>query len=71
MESGHDWVASQKVICQSGDITTKTGLAYSVYAATEDMSPNTAFFSSDGDYLIVPQSGVLDIHTEMGRILLR
>lgn len=71
MEPGHDWVTSQKILCQSGEITTKTGLAYSVYAATEDMPPNSAFFSSDGDYLIVPQSGVLDIQTELGHIMLR
>jgi homogentisate 1,2-dioxygenase len=71
MEPVRDWVTSQKVLCQSGEITTKTGLAYLVYAATEDMPPNSAFFSSDGDYLIVPQSGVLDIHTELGNILLR
>lgn len=71
MKPGHDWVTSQKVLCQSGDITTKTGLAYLAYAATEDMPPNSAFFSSDGDYLVVPQSGSLDIHTELGNILLR
>jgi len=29
------------------------------------------FFSSDGDYLIVPQAGVLDLKTEFGGILLR
>ncbi|USP74761.1 Homogentisate 1,2-dioxygenase [Curvularia clavata] len=71
MEPGYDWVTSQKVICQSGDIAIKTGLAYSVYAATKHMPPNSAFLSSDGDYLIVPQSGALDIHTEFGNILLR
>jgi homogentisate 1,2-dioxygenase len=71
MEPGHDWVSSQRVVAQAGDVSTKTGLAYLVYAATEDMAKNTVFFSSDGDFLIVPQSGTLDIHTELGNLLVR
>ena len=66
---GLDWISSQKVIAQSGDPPTKTGLAYLMYAATESMKPNTVFFSSDGDYLIVPQAGTLDIQTELGSLL--
>jgi homogentisate 1,2-dioxygenase len=71
MEQGQDWISSQKLICQSGDPSTKTGLAYLMYAASEDMKPNTVFFSSDGDYLIVPQAGTLDIKTELGNLLVR
>lgn len=71
LKPGHDWVSSQKVFLSSGDIPTKTGFSYSVFAATEDMAPNTAYYSSDGDALIIPQSGVLDIKTELGCLLVR
>jgi homogentisate 1,2-dioxygenase len=71
MEPGKDWVSSQRLIAQSGDPARKTGLAYLVYAASEDMATNTIFFSSDGDYLIVPQAGTLDIKTELGNLLVR
>jgi homogentisate 1,2-dioxygenase len=66
-----DWISSQKLVAQSGDPSRKSGLAYLIYAASKDMAPNTAFFSSDGDYLIVPQAGTLDIQTELGNLLVR
>lgn len=71
MESDLDWVSSQKVICLAGDIPSKTGLAYMVYQAAESIEPNTVYTSSDGEYLIIPQVGVLDICTEYGNILVR
>ena len=49
----------------------KSGLAIYIYACDKDMAPKEAFYSADGDFLIVPQHGVLAIQTEMGRILLR
>ena len=41
-----------------------------MYAAGKDMGKE-AFYSADGDFLIVPQHGVLDIQTELGRIIVR
>jgi homogentisate 1,2-dioxygenase len=35
------------------------------------MDPQTIFFSSDGDYLIIPQAGTLDIKTELRNLLVR
>ena len=35
------------------------------------MLPNIAFSSLDGDALIIPQSGALDIQTELGKLLVR
>jgi homogentisate 1,2-dioxygenase len=70
-EQGKDWISSQKLIAKSGNPTKKEGLAYLIYAATSSMPPNTAFFSSDGDYLIIPQAGTLDIKTELGNLLVR
>jgi homogentisate 1,2-dioxygenase len=32
------------------------------------MPGTEAFFSADGDMLIVPQTGDLDVHTELGRV---
>lgn len=55
----------------AGDPTLKQGLGYYVYAVGKSMDPKTAFYSADGDFLIVPQHGTLDIRTELGRILVR
>jgi homogentisate 1,2-dioxygenase len=41
------------------------GYAVSLYAANADMI-DRAFSTADGDLLIVPQSGVLDVRTELG-----
>ncbi|KAF8846539.1 homogentisate 1,2-dioxygenase [Acephala macrosclerotiorum] len=71
IEDGKDWVSSQKMIAKSGDPSTKTGLAYHVYSASRDMDPRTIFFSTDGDLLIIPQTGTLDIQTELGNLLVR
>lgn len=71
LEAGQDWISSQKMIAKTGDPTTKTGLAYHVYAASKDMDPQTIFFSADGDCLIIPHFGTLDIQTELGNLLVR
>jgi homogentisate 1,2-dioxygenase len=71
IEPGNDWISSQRLIAKSGDPSTKTGLAYLMYAASKDMDLRTIFFSSNGDYLIIPQSGTLDIKTELGNLLVR
>jgi homogentisate 1,2-dioxygenase len=42
-----------------------------MYAASSSMPQNTIFFSSDGDYLIIPQAETLDIQTELGNLLVR
>lgn len=66
-----DWTQSLRRIAEAGDPTTKSGLAIYIYAVGKDMDEHQAFYSADGDFLIVPQHGVLDIQTELGRILLR
>ncbi|KAI9731622.1 MAG: hypothetical protein M1818_007752 [Claussenomyces sp. TS43310] len=70
-DHGADWIHSLKRISEAGDPTMKTGLAIYIFAAGKDMAANEAFYSADGDFLIVPQHGVLDIQTELGRIFLR
>ncbi|CZR54091.1 probable homogentisate 1,2-dioxygenase [Phialocephala subalpina] len=71
IEAGQDWVSSQKMIAKAGDPSTKTGLAYHVYSASKNMDPQTILYSTDGDLLIIPQAGTLDIQTELGSLLVR
>lgn len=49
----------------------KSGIGIFIFAAGKDMDPHEAFYSADGDFLIVPQHGVLDIQTEFGKLLVR
>ena len=65
-----DWVRGIHLVAGAGDPTMKTGLAIYVFAAGKDMGKE-AFYSADGDFLIVAQHGVLDIQTELGRLLVR
>ncbi|KAK9778372.1 putative homogentisate 1,2-dioxygenase [Seiridium cardinale] len=65
-----DWL-SQKLLAQNGDPGTKTGLAIWVFSVGRSMEDHTVFSSLDGDMLIIPQSGVLDIQTELGKLLVR
>ncbi|KAH8681602.1 homogentisate 1,2-dioxygenase [Xylariales sp. PMI_506] len=65
-----DWL-SQKLLAQNGDPATKTGVAIWLFSIAKDMQSNTAFSSLDGDVLIVPQSGAIDIQTELGKLLVR
>lgn len=65
-----DWVHGLHLIAGAGDPTMKSGLGILLYAAGKDMG-NEAFYSADGDFLIVPQHGVLDIQTELGKFFVR
>lgn len=65
-----DFVAGLKTIAGHGDPTMKDGLAIHVYTANVSMR-NRAFCNNDGDMLIIPQEGRLDIQTEFGRLMIR
>lgn len=71
LDDSVDWVHSLHLVAGAGDPTTKQGLGIFIYAAGSSMAPNEAFSSSDGDFLIVPQHGILDIRTELGNLLVR
>ncbi|KAL3433036.1 RmlC-like cupin domain-containing protein [Aspergillus tetrazonus] len=60
-----------QMIGGAGDPTVKNGVAYYVYTCGLSMDEKQAFYSADGDMLIVPQMGILDIQTEMGDIRVR
>ncbi|XEU97350.1 hypothetical protein FSHL1_002636 [Fusarium sambucinum] len=66
-----DWVRGLKLVSGAGDPTLKTGIGIYVFTAGRDMDERTAMYSSDGEMLVVAQHGVLDIQTELGRILVR
>jgi len=60
-----DFVEGLKTVAGSGDVSGKSGMAIHYYTVTASME-NKSFFNSDGDFLIVPQTGTLDIQTEFG-----
>jgi len=66
-----DWTTGQKLLGRNGDPQQKQGVALWLFSVTDDMQPSTAFSSLDGETLIVPQAGSLDIQTELGRLLVR
>lgn len=62
-----DFVSGMHLLASSGEPATKNGLAIYIYLFQKSMT-NSYMYNSDGDFLIVPQDGVLKIHTEMGRL---
>ncbi|KAG1681783.1 Homogentisate 1,2-dioxygenase [Nymphon striatum] len=60
-----DFVQGIKTICGAGDPRCRNGTAIHIYSCDTSMS-NKCFYNSDGDLLIVPQTGVLTIKTEFG-----
>ncbi|KAG8413427.1 hypothetical protein J3458_012988 [Metarhizium acridum] len=70
-ESGSiDFVAALKSIAGSGEPTLGEGLAVHVYTANTNMTQR-AFVNADGDFLIVPQQGALDVQTEFGKMFVQ
>ncbi|KAM3552788.1 hypothetical protein MY1884_007020 [Beauveria asiatica] len=66
-----DFVSGLRLIAGAGDATLKSGLGIYVFTAGKSMDEQAAFYSADGDVLIVAQEGDLDIRTEMGWLLVR
>ncbi|KAL1866685.1 hypothetical protein Daus18300_006629 [Diaporthe australafricana] len=61
------FVESLRTLCGHGDPTLKEGLAVHAYAFDADMN-RQAFVSNDGEFLVVPTRGILDIQTELGHL---
>ena len=64
--SKQDFVQGLITIVGHGDATMREGAAVHVYAANVSMG-NKAFCSCDGDMLLMPQLGRLDVQTEFGK----
>jgi len=60
-----NFIDGLKTMAGVGDPGMKHGIAIHMYSCNKSMD-NTSFFNSDGDFLIVPQLGTLDIRTEFG-----
>ncbi|KAI9019683.1 homogentisate 1,2-dioxygenase-like protein [Hyaloraphidium curvatum] len=66
-EADLDFWEGLRTVCGVGSASNKIGLAVHVYFFARQ-APRRAGYSSDGDFLIVPQQGILDITTEFGRL---
>ncbi|XP_055539331.1 homogentisate 1,2-dioxygenase [Wyeomyia smithii] len=65
-----DFIAGLRTVCGAGDVRGRHGLAVHVFLCNSSMT-NSAFYNSDGDFLIVPQEGSLDITTEFGKMYVK
>lgn len=66
-----NWVNGQQLMGKSGEPQRKEGVAIWAFSVTDSMPDKQVFSSLDGDVLIIPQSGALDIQTELGRMIVR
>ena len=62
-----DFIESMTTFASNGDVAMRHGSAVHMYAAKRSMDKNY-FMNGDGDLLIVPQEGRLEIRTEFGTI---
>lgn len=60
-----DFLDGMATLGGAGDATSGPGFLVHMYAANADMS-DRAFSSADGDLLLVPQTGTLELRTEVG-----
>jgi homogentisate 1,2-dioxygenase len=71
LDETSDWPHSMHLLAGAGDASTRTGLGFLIFTAGSSMDAKSAFYSADGDLLIILQQGVLDIRTELGHLLVR
>lgn len=62
-----DFVGGMTLVCGAGEPSLKEGISIYNYAFNSSMK-NKAMYNSDGDILIVPQHGTLNITTELGKL---
>jgi homogentisate 1,2-dioxygenase len=68
-EGAVDFVDGLMTYGGNGDVAAGAGVGIHLYAATRSMTERV-FFSADGELLIVPQEGRLELRTELGVIAL-
>jgi len=61
-----DWIDGMATMLANRDPASLEGVAVHVYAANRDME--RVFVDADGELLFIPQSGRLELFTELGRI---
>ncbi len=62
-----DFIDSLATIAGSGDPAMQAGIAVHVYRANRSMT-DRCFSSADGELMLVPQQGALELFTELGRL---
>lgn len=62
-----NFIQSWHTMAGHGDTSTHTGAAIHLYACNTDMQ-DCFFYDADGELLIVPETGGLTFHTEMGAL---
>ncbi|EQL00272.1 hypothetical protein G6O67_001889 [Ophiocordyceps sinensis] len=67
---GTDFVRGIRTIGGQGDPSLREGLAVHIYSANASMD-RSAFCNNDGDLLLLPQHGRLNIQTELGWLMVR
>lgn len=70
IEKDQTFVEGLRYLGGAGDPQVKHGLGILIYSAGKSME-REAMFSADGDMLIVPQEGALDIQTEHGKLYVK
>jgi homogentisate 1,2-dioxygenase len=63
-----DFISGMHLLGASGDPSQKNGIAIYVFVFRNDMS-DSYMYNSDGDFLILPQEGALEIRTEVGILI--
>lgn len=61
-----DFIDGMRLMCTAGAPSSKSGLSVYMYAFGSNMKERY-FSNSDGDILIVPQQGTLEVITEVGK----
>lgn len=68
LNQDQDFIQGMITIAGYGDTTTQVGAAIHIYNANRNMQ--NFFYNADGEMLIVPQTGKLQLLTEMGNLLI-
>jgi homogentisate 1,2-dioxygenase len=63
----HDWLDSLTTMLASHPPESQTGAALHMYRAGKDMI-DRAFVNADGELILIPEQGGLDVLTELGRL---
>jgi len=66
-EAPVNFLEGLRTITTAGDVFTQVGMATHLYFVSAGMV-DTYFFNADGELMLVPQDGGLDIFTELGRL---
>ncbi|HEY4373733.1 MAG TPA: homogentisate 1,2-dioxygenase [Burkholderiales bacterium] len=62
-----DFIDGMATMGGGGDVAAGSGFAVHIYRANRSMN-DRYFYNADGELLVVPQLGRLDVHTELGHL---